>query len=88
MRCNHFNTTLVKELIVKIIAIVCFIPNQLVRCIFGKAAVVYGVVDKLYLVKRIAFHVSGGRKTRSVRDCRDLGTIFLPMTCSIILNPL
>jgi hypothetical protein len=28
MRCNHFNTTLVKELIVKFVAVVCLIYRQ------------------------------------------------------------
>jgi hypothetical protein len=72
MRCNHFNTALIKQLIVKFIAVVCLIANQFIRGILGKAAV-YRIFDKLYLMGRSAFNVSGDRKTSSVCDCHDLG---------------
>ena len=72
MGCDHFDTTFVKELVVKFIAVVRLITNQLIRSIPGKAAV-YRILDKLYLVGRSAFHVSGDRKTRSVCNCHDLG---------------
>jgi hypothetical protein len=72
MRGNHLNATFFKQLIIKFIAIVGFISDQFVRRVFGKAAV-YGILDKLYLMGRSAFHVNGDRKTRSVCDCHDLG---------------
>jgi hypothetical protein len=72
MRGNHFNTTIIKELIIKFIAVVRLITNQLIRGILSKATV-YRILDKFYLVGRSAFHVSGDRKTRSVCDCHDLG---------------
>ena len=72
MRGNHFDTSILKESIVKWIAVVRFITNQLIRGILSKAAV-YRILDKLYLVGRSAFHVSGDRKTRSVCNCHDLG---------------
>ena len=72
MWCNHFNTTFAKELIVKFVAVVSLIANQLIRGILGKAAV-YSGLNKLYLMGRSAFNVSGDRKTSSVCDCHDLG---------------
>ncbi len=72
MRGDHFNTTIVKELVIKFIAVVGLVANQLVGCILGKTGV-YGILNKLYLVGRSAFHVSGDRKTSSVCDCHDLG---------------
>ena len=72
VRCNHLNTALIQKLIVKLIAIVSLITNQLIRRILSKAAVYRGL-DKLYLMGRSAFHVSGDRKTSSVCDCHDLG---------------
>jgi hypothetical protein len=72
MGCDHFDTSIIKESIVKWIAVVRLITNQLVRGILSKAAV-YRILDKFYLVGRSAFHVSGDRKTRSVCNCHDLG---------------
>ena len=72
MRCDHFNTAFFEKLIVKFIAVVRLITNQLIRRIFSKAAV-YSGFDKLYLMGRSAFNVSGDRKTSSVCDCHDLG---------------
>jgi hypothetical protein len=72
MRGNHFDTSILKESIVKWIAVVRFITNQLIRGILSKASV-YRILDKLYLVGRSAFHMSGDRKTRSVCNCHDLG---------------
>ena len=62
VRRDHFNTTLIEKLIVKFIAVVSFIANQLIMCVPGKAAV-YSGLDKLYLMGRSAFKVSGDRKT-------------------------
>ena len=72
VRCDHFNTAFIEKLIVKFIAVVSFIANQLIRRIPSKAAV-YSGLDKLYLMGRSAFNVSGDRKTSSVCDCHDLG---------------
>jgi hypothetical protein len=74
MRGNHFDTAMLKESIVKWIAVVRLITNQLIRGILSKA-VVYRILDKIYLVGRSAFHVNGDRKTRSVCDCHDLGAL-------------
>ena len=72
VRCDHFNTAFIEKLIVKFIAVVGFIANQLIWHIAGKAAVYRGL-DKLYFMGRSAFNVSGDRKTSSVCDCHDLG---------------
>jgi hypothetical protein len=72
MRCYHFNTALIKKQSIKLIAVVSFIANQFVRRIPGKAAV-YRRLNKLYLMGRSTFNVSGDRKTISVRDRHDLG---------------
>ena len=72
MGCDHFDTSILKESIVKWIAVVRLITNQLIRGILSKAAV-YRILDKRYFVGRSAFHVSGDRKTRSVCNCHDLG---------------
>ena len=74
VRCNHFNTALIEKLIVKFIAVVGFIANQFIRRIPRKAAI-YSGLDKLYLMGRSAFNVSGDRKTRSVCDGHDLGAL-------------
>jgi hypothetical protein len=74
MRRNHLNATFFKKLLVKIVAIVSFISNKLIRSVMGKAAV-YGVLNQCYFVGRSAFHVSGDRKTSSVCDCHDLGAL-------------
>lgn len=49
MRCNHFNNALGKKLIVNLIAVVCFIANQLIGRLFCNTAI-YGGLDELYLV--------------------------------------
>ena len=72
MWCNQIDTTFVKELIIKFIAVVRFIANQLIGRILGKAAVDCGF-NQFYLMGRSAFNVSGDRKTKSVCDCHDLG---------------
>ena len=72
VRCDHFNTALIEKLMIKFVTVVCFIANQLIRRIPSKAAV-YSGSDKLYLMGRSAFNVSGDRKTSSVCDCHDLG---------------
>ena len=72
MRCDHFNTTFIEKLIVKFIAVVRLNTNKLIRRKFSKTAV-YSGFDKLYLMGRSAFNVSGDRKTSSVCDCHDLG---------------
>jgi len=74
MGCNHLYTTFVEEPIVKWVAVVRFIANQLVRRILRKAAV-DRIFNQPYFVGRSAFHMSGDRKTSSVRDCHDLGAL-------------
>ena len=72
MRRNHFNTTLLKQPLIKGVTIVSFVADKLVRSIPGKTTV-YRALNKLYFVGRSTFHVSGDRNTRSVCDCHDLG---------------
>ena len=48
MRCDHFNTAFIEKLIVKFIAVVGFITNQLIRRIPSKATIYRGL-DKLLL---------------------------------------
>ena len=43
VRCDHFNTALIEKLIVKFIAVVSFIANQLIRGIPSKTAVYSGL---------------------------------------------
>ena len=69
---NHFNATFLEKLVIKLIAVVSFIPYKLIRCVPGKT-VVYSGLNQLYFVRRSTFHVSGDRKTRSVCDGHDLG---------------
>ena len=71
---NHFNIALIKQSLVKLVAVIGFIPYKLIGCIFGKAAV-NGGLDQFYFVRRSAFNVSGDRNTRSVCDCHDLGAL-------------
>ena len=72
VRCNHFNTAFIKQLLIKFVAIIGFVANQFIRRILGKAAVYRGT-NELDLMGRSAFNVSGDRKTSSVCDCHDLG---------------
>ena len=72
MRCNHFNTTFLHQLVIKRIAVICFIANKLIRRI-GRKAIINCFLDKLYFMGRSTFNVSGDRKTRSVCDGHDLG---------------
>ena len=69
---NHFNAAALFEMLIESITIIGLITNKFVRSIFSKTAV-YGILNKLYFVRRSTFHVSGDRKTRSVCDCHDLG---------------
>ena len=69
---NQLNSTIIQKLSIKLITVICFVADKLIRCIFCKAAV-NGIFNKLHLVRRSAFNVSGDRKTRSVCDCHDLG---------------
>jgi hypothetical protein len=61
MRCNHLNAALITKLFIKLIAVISFVANQFIRRIARKTAVYCGL-NKLYLMGRSAFHVSGGRK--------------------------
>ena len=74
VRCDHLNATLIKEMLIKSIAVVGLIANDLIRSILRKAAV-YGGFHQGYFMGRSALHVEGDRKTRSVCDCHDLGAL-------------
>jgi hypothetical protein len=69
---NHFYAAFIHQGFIKAVTIICFIANQPIRSIFCKAAV-NRLFNQFYFVGRSTFHVSGDRKTRSVRDCHDLG---------------
>jgi hypothetical protein len=77
---NHFNATVFTKLLIKAFAITGFIANKLIRCTAGKATI-ERCLDKLYFMGRSALHVSGGRKTRSVCDCQDLGAFCRALYC-------
>jgi hypothetical protein len=70
---NHFNATLLEKLLIKAIAIIGFIANNLIRSIPGETTV-DSCLDKFYFMERSAFHMSGDRKTISVYDGQDLGS--------------
>ena len=72
VRRDHLNTALSQKLMIKFVAIICFIANKLVRCIPGKTTI-DSCLNKFYLMGRSAFHMSGDRKTSSVCDGHDLG---------------
>ena len=72
VRRDHLNTALSQKLMIKFVAIICFIANKLVRCIPGKTTV-DSSLNKPYFMGRSAFHMSGDRKATSVCDCHDLG---------------
>ena len=74
VRCDHFNTALIEQLIIKFITVVSFIANQFIRRIPCKTAV-YSGLYKLYFMGRSAFNVSSDRKTSSVCDCHNLGAV-------------
>jgi hypothetical protein len=74
MRRTHFNAALLEKLLIKVIAIVGFIANKIVRSIPHKTTV-DSCLDKLYFMGRSAFHMGGDRKTRSVCDGQDLGAL-------------
>ena len=72
VRRDHLNAALSQKLMIKFVAIICFIANKLVRCIPGKTTI-DSCLNKLYFMRRSAFHVSGDRKTTSFCDGQDLG---------------
>lgn len=74
MRRYHFNIALIKQSLIKAITVIRFVANQFIRCILGKATV-YRRINQFHFVGRSAFNVSGDRKTRSVCNCHDLGTL-------------
>ena len=69
---NQLNATLIHKLFIKGIAVICFIPDYLIRSVFGKTTV-NRFLNKFYFMRGSTFHTSGDRKTRSVCDCHDLG---------------
>lgn len=74
MRRNHFNPAIIQKFLIKAIAVVCFILNELVRCMLGKTAV-DGCFNQRHFMGRSSFHVRGDRRTNSVRECHDLGAL-------------
>ena len=74
VRRDHLNAAFSQKLMIKFIAIICFIANKLVRCMPGKTTI-DSCLNKLYLMGRSAFHMSGDRKTSSVCDGHDLGAL-------------
>lgn len=72
MRRNHLYTTFLHQFLIKWIAVIRLITNELVRRKGSKTAV-DRFLNKFHLVRGGAFHTYGDRKTRSVCDCHDLG---------------
>ena len=72
MRRYYLNMTLFKQSLIKAIAIIRFVTNNLIRSIMGKATV-YRIFNQFHFMRRSAFNVSGDRNTRSVCDGHDLG---------------
>ena len=72
MRCDHLYVAVIEKLLIKFVAVVSFITDKFIGCMFSKAA-----IDRLFnqrhFMGRSAFNVSGDRKTRSVCDGHDLG---------------
>jgi hypothetical protein len=74
VRSYQFNSTSFQSLLIKTITVKCFITNKAISCIFRETTV-DGIFNKRYFVGLSTFHVSGDRKTRSVCNCHDLGTL-------------
>jgi len=72
MRRNQFNAALLRQPLIKPVAVVCLVANQLVRRVRRKPAV-DSRFDQCYFMGRSTFNVSGDRKTSSVCDGHDLG---------------
>ena len=72
MRRDYLYLTLLKHSFIKVITIVGFITNNLIRSIFGKTTI-YRIFNQFHFMGRSAFNVSGDRNTSSVCDCHDLG---------------
>jgi hypothetical protein len=72
VRGNHFNAALMQEALIKAIAVIGLIANNVLRSISRKAAV-DGCLSQGYLMGRSALNVSGDRNTSSVCDGHDLG---------------
>jgi hypothetical protein len=68
---NHFNATLLEKLLIKAIAIIGFIANNLIRSIPSKTTV-DSCLYKFYFMERSVFHMSGEWKTITVSDSQDL----------------
>ena len=72
MKRYHFNIALIKQSLIKTIAVIRFVANNFIWRILGKATV-NRFFNQFHFVGRSAFNVSGDRNTRSVCDCHDLG---------------
>ena len=71
---DHLNTAFFSKPLIKLIAVVGLITDNLIRRIRRKTAVHRGF-NQPHFVGRSAFNVSGDRKTRYVCDRHDLGTL-------------
>ena len=74
IRSNHFNAPVLFQLGIKLIAVVCFIPDKALRQFVGEASV-QSCLNQSHFMRRRACHVYGERNTSSVRHCHDLGTL-------------
>ncbi len=72
VRCNQFNSAFFSKALIKFVAVIGLVANNLIRGIGCKAAIDC-VFNKPHFVGRSAFNVSGDRKTRYVCDRHDLG---------------
>ena len=72
MRRDHLDITLIKQSLIKFVAIIRFVTDKSIRSVCGKTAVNRSL-NQFHFMGRSAFNVSGDRKTRSVCDCHDFG---------------
>lgn len=49
MRRNHFDITVIKQSLIKIVAIICLVTDKFIGSIFGKATV-YCFFNQFYLM--------------------------------------
>jgi hypothetical protein len=74
MRRHHLDITLVKQSLIKFIAVVSLVSYQSIRSILSKT-IINGCFNQFHFMGRSAFNVSGDRKTSSVCDGQDLGAL-------------
>ena len=74
VRGDHFNTPILLQLDVELVAVIGLVANQTPRQLIGKS-VIQRVFNQGHFMRRRACHVKGERKTSSVCHCHDLGTL-------------